>query len=55
MDYQKMNEAELSNFWHTTWCSGSPDFTVKAKRFRVEALISRVKSENLEKNLVEAG
>ena len=56
MDSLKNERADLSNFLARPDAYGSPDFTVKNKRFsELETLISKGEErENLEKNLVEA-
>lgn len=56
MDSLKNERADLSNFLAQPDAYGSPDFTVKNKRFsELETLISKGEErENLEKNLVEA-
>lgn len=56
MNSLKSERADLSNFLAQPDAYGSPDFTVKNKRFsELETLISKGEErENLEKNLVEA-
>ena len=56
MDSLKNERADLSNFLARPDAYGSPDFTVKNKRFsELETLISKGEErESLEKNLVEA-
>ena len=56
MDSLKNERADLSNFLARPDAYGSPDFTVKNKRFsELETLISKGEErETLEKNLVEA-
>ena len=56
MDSLKNERADLSNFLARPDAYGSPDFTVKNKRFsELETLISKGEErENLEKNLAEA-